>query len=189
MPAGNYPPGPPYQGPAPYGQRGPSSQGGRYAHPPQDARYRPGPRNAPGDPELYPRPIIREEDLKSMDEIIHDNAWAAAQDEPDYEKKLFVDDEEPKKAQQNAAPVDEEPKERDGKWADNIQPQGRAISTPPIVTGGGRGPPGGLRQPQPNSRPISMDEDEFWREQQRQQKNVEIKAAQRAKEMRYFGHL
>jgi hypothetical protein len=49
---------------------------------------------------------------------------------------------------------------------------------------GSGGPP--LRHPhqQSNSRPISLDEDDFWREQQRQQKNVEIKAAQRAKEMR-----
>lgn len=197
MPPGNYPPGPPYQGPAPYGPRGPNNQGGpgRYAPPQQDPRYRQGPRNAPNnDPDLYPRPIIKEEDLKSMDEIINDNAWAAAQDEPDYEKKLFVDDlpEEPsrKAPPSNAVPVEEEPKaERDGKWADNIQPQGRAISTPPITSGPNRdrAPQAGahLRQPQPNNRPLSLDEDDFWREQQRQQKNVEIKAAQRAKEMRY----
>ena len=181
MPPGNYPPGPPYQGPAPHGQRGPSNQGARYAHPPQDGRYRPGPRNAPGDPELYPRPIIKEEDLKSMDEIINDNAWAAAQDEPDYEKKLFVDDEEPKKTQQNAVNVEEEPmKERDGKWADNIQPQGRAISTPPIA--GGRAPQ--IRQQQSNNRFISGDDEEFWREQQRHLKDMKIKTAQRAKEYR-----
>lgn len=210
IPPGNYPAGPgPYPaGPGPYGPRGPPAPGGRYPPPPnQDPRYRQGMRMAnPGannqnDPDLYPRPIIKEEDLRRMDEISGDDGWAALQDEPDYNKKLF--DDEPSEEQRNsnnaqqsagatnAVASEEETKaDRDGKWADNIQAQGRAISTPPasnvhrergVAQGGG--PP--LRHPhQTNNRPISMDDDDFWREQQRQQKSVEIKAAQRAKEMR-----
>lgn len=208
-PPGNFPPGP-YPAPGHYGPRGPGGPGGRYPPPPaQDARYRQGIRMAnpaanQNDPDLYPRPIIKEEDLKMMDEISGDDGWAALQDEPDYDKKLFED--EPTEEQRNssnaqqagastaAAAIEEESKaDRDGKWADNIQAQGRAISTPPAPVvhnlNRDRGVPQGgqpLRHPhqQTNSRPISMDEDDFWREQQRQQKNVEIKAAQRAKEMR-----
>lgn len=152
------------------------------------------------DPELYPRPIIKEEDLRRMDEIVGDDGWAALQDEPDYDKKLFDDEmnEEQRNNQQGGgaltAPEEETKVDRDGKWADNIQAQGRAISTPPTTSnvhplGRDRGIAQGgqplrhLHQ-QSNNRPISMDEDDFWREQQRQQKNVEIKAAQRAKEMR-----
>lgn len=224
IPPGNYPTGP-YPGSGQYGPRGPGGPPGRYPPPPnQEARFRQGMRMAnpaanQNDPDLYPRPIIKEEDLRRMDEISGDDGWAALQDEPDYDKKL--DDDEPTEQQRNAqqtgasttnavaaaaaAAVEEESKaDRDGKWADNIQAQGRAISTPPaqnvntlnrdrgvdrgvaqIGGSGGGGPP--LRHPhqQNNSRPISLDEDDFWREQQRQQKNVEIKAAQRAKEMRY----
>ena len=211
IPPGNYPPaGGPYPtGPGQYGPRGPGGPAGRYPPPPsqQEARYRQGVRMAnpaaanQNDPDLYPRPIIKEEDLRRMDEISGDDGWAALQDEPDYDKKLF--DDEPSEEQRNngnaqqagtptAAAVEDEAKaDRDGKWADNIQAQGRAISTPPapVVHNRDRGVAAaqGGRHPhqQTNSRPISMDEDDFWREQQRQQKNVEIKAAQRAKEMRY----
>jgi len=56
--------------------------------------------------------------------------------------------------------------------------------------GSGYGAPGPSHQQQPNnlnsSRPFAMDEEEFWKEKQMQQKNVEIKAAMRAKEMRYI---
>ena len=222
IPPGNYPAGT-FPGSGQYGPRGPGGPAGRYPPPPtQEARYRQGMRMAnpaanQNDPDLYPRPIIKEEDLRRMDEISGDDGWAALQDEPDYDKKL--DDDEPNEQQRNgqqsgasttnaaaaAAAVEEESKaDRDGKWADNIQAQGRAISTPPAQNvhpinrdrvvdrgvdrsaaqmSGSGGPP--LRHPhQSNSRPISLDEDDFWREQQRQQKNVEIKAAQRAKEMR-----
>lgn len=216
IPPGNYPAGP-YSGSGQFGPRGPGGPAGRYPPPPsQEARYRQGMRMAnpaanQNDPDLYPRPIIKEEDLRRMDEISGDDGWAALQDEPDYDKKL--DDDEPSEQLRNgqqsgasvanataaaAVAVEEEAKaDRDGKWADNIQAQGRAISTLPApsvhtlnrdrattVQASGSQP---VRHPhqQNNSRPISMDEDDFWREQQRQQKNVEIKAAQRAKEMRY----
>lgn len=214
VPPGNYLAGP-YPGSGQYGPRGPGGPPGRYPPPPaQEARYRQGMRMAnpaanQTDPDLYPRPIIKEEDLRRMDEISGDDGWAALQDEPDYDKKL--DDDEPSEQQRNgqqsgavvanaAVPpvaVEEETKaDRDGKWADNIQAQGRAISTQPVpnVHTVSRDRPAGqaaggqpVRHPhqQNNSRPISMDEEDFWREQQRQQKNVEIKAAQRAKEMRY----
>lgn len=194
IPPGSYPVG--YQGT--YGPRGPV--GGRHPPPPsQDGRFRQGPRLASpanqGDPELYPRPIIKEEDLRRMDEISGDDGWAALQDEPDYDKKLFDDEMvEEVKERHNDVQVEEEVKvDRDGKWADNIQAEGRALVTPPATNPqvGGRA---GFSQPMPrqqdmrqqipNSRALSLDEDEFWIERQRQQKNEEMKAAIRAKERR-----
>ena len=158
-----------------------------------------------------------------MDEISGDDGWAAFQDEPDYDKKLFNEDEVAGAASGvSAAPIDDGgmkkdhaqssaeedmiKMDRDGKWADNIQAQGRAIVTQPQQVqllnreqqhrggrdgrdGSGYGPPAPRHQQQANNlnsgRPFSMDEEEFWKEKQMQQKNVEIKAAMRAKEMRY----
>ena len=217
---GQIPPGTPGGYPAghqgSFGPRGPSmggpgGPGGRYPppHAGQDPRYqRQGPpRHAnQGDSELYPRPIIREEDLRRMDEISGDDGWAAMQDEPDYDRKLFEDEDEVKERKLAASlaaassntgsstRAEEEIKaDRDGKWADNIQAQGRAITLPSsqnAATHAGRqgyqGRPLQTQQQLPNSRSLPLDEDEFWREQRRQQKDEENKAAQRAKERRYF---
>ena len=230
-PGSGYPPIGGYQM-GPRGPAGGSGQSGRYTPPSsqqQDARgFRQGPRMVhPGggqqqqqqqqgeSTDLYPRPIIKEEDLKRMDEISGDDGWAAFQDEPDYDKKLFNDDEVVATAA--AVPnddggahaqslLDEEmiKMDRDGKWADNVQAQGRAITvTPPQVQllnreqqhrggrDGGYGPQGPRHQQQQSNnlnsggRPFpSLDEEEFWKEKQMQQKSVEMKAALRAKEMR-----
>ena len=135
-----------------------------------------------------------------MDEISGDDGWAALQDEPDYDKKLFDDEViEEVKQRNNDVEIEEEVKvDRDGKWADNIQAEGRALATPPAFNPPAAGVRVGfpqamprtqdIRQQQqqqlPSSRALSLDEDEFWREQQRQQKNEEMKAALRAKERR-----
>ncbi len=231
---GSYPVG--YQGS--YGPRGPAAgpaaPTGKYpSQPSQDPRYQrqgqPRMMNQAGggtgsEPELYPRPIIKEEDLRRMDEISSDDGWAAMQDEPDYDRKLFDDDEVVKgrKAATSTAasagasvgssasastgasvgvpvgPTDEEIKaDRDGKWADNIQAQGRSITLPSsqnAASHGGRQGYGNrsMQQQQqhhqaPSSgRGLSLDshEEDFWREQRRQQKDEENKAAQRAKERR-----
>ena len=175
--------------------------------------------SASGDPgELYPRPIIKEEDLRRMDEISGDDGWAAFQDEPDYDKKLFNDDDAAAASTTNeskdrnnqsgsskppASSVQEDElsrADRDGKWADNIQAQGRAIGAttgqqqpPPQVQLLSRtdrsGGPFPLRRDAPPSSstrpgPHTLDEEEFWKEQQQRQKSVEMKAALRAKEMR-----
>ncbi len=126
-----------------------------------------------------------------------------SKDEPDYDKKLFDDDtpaatnhtdakdqrnHHPTPAQlsnSKAGSVEEEMQakaDRDGKWADNIQAQGRAIApTPPQVQvltrdRSGGFPSGEIRR----ERPLSIEEDELLRHQ----KSVEMKAAQRAKEKR-----
>lgn len=205
----SYPVG--YQGS--YGPRGPPVQAGAngrgYPMQAQDSRYRQGPRMAAPtstseteQPPLFPRPIVKEEDLRRMDEISGEDGWAAMQDEPDYERKLFDDDEvgrEKKTVTIVAPPVANENLEeaeskadRDGKWADNIQAHGRSITLPSsqnasASSAGRQGYPTSRtlqQQQQTNNRPLSMDEDEFWREQRRQQKDEENKAAQRAKERR-----
>lgn len=130
------------------------------------------------------------------------------QDEPDYDKKLFEDDapngsnSNEAKDQRNHHPAQSNNKaaeeemarvDRDGKWADNIQAQGRSIApTPPLVqvlsrdrSSGGGFPQESFRREPPLSnnsggRPLSLEEDELLRHQ----KSVEMKAAQRAKEKR-----
>ena len=208
----SYPVG--YQGS--YGPRGPSgppagANGRGYAMQTQDSRYRQGPRlanpNSTSEAEqpVLPRPIVKEEDLRRMDEISGEDGWAAMQDEPDYERKLFDDDEvgKEKKSVTIVAPIvanenvdDENNKaDRDGKWADNIQAHGRSIILPSSQnaassTAARQGYQSRTlqqhqqQQQQTNNRPLSIDEDEFWREQRRQQKDEENKAAQRAKERR-----
>lgn len=199
IPVGNHPAG--YQGHQ--GPRGPFAPGSKFPPLTQEGgRYRQGPRLANpahqgSDPtEVYPRPIIKEEDLRRMDEISGDDGWAAIQDEPDYDKKLFSDDVTEEVKDRHMNEVEEEVKaDRDGKWADNIQAEGRALTTPPALSA----PPTTGRpafsqtaiprqhdsRPLPNNRGLSPDDEEFWREQQRQQKNEEMKAALRAKERRY----
>lgn len=219
-PAGNYPPPGPYQaGGGGYQGSGQQQQrgGGRYPPPSEGGRYRQGPARAMagggGDPgELYPRPIIKEEDLRRMDEISTDDGWAALQDEPDYDKKLFNDeDEAPKPAPATSnnksavPPVQEDERaDRDGKWADNIQVQGRVLSNAPTTATGPtapvqllsrdrpmiarRGDPQQQQQQQPAGRHATLDEEEFWKEQQQRQKSFEMKAALRAQQMRSVAH-
>lgn len=196
--AGNHPAG--YQGHQ--NPRGPFVAGSKFPPLTQEGgRYRQGPRVAnptnQGDAtEVYPRPIIKEEDLRRMDEISGDDGWAAIQDEPDYDKKLFSDEVTEEVKDRHVNEIEEEVKtDRDGKWADNIQAEGRALATPPALNtlaASGRPPFSQATIPRqhdsrslPNNRGLSLDEDEFWREQQQQQKNEEMKAALRAKERRY----
>ncbi len=52
-----------------------------------------GPTGQGNDPgELYPRPIIKEEDLRRMDEISGDDGWAAFQViySPFFSKDLYL---------------------------------------------------------------------------------------------------
>ncbi|XP_046404098.1 LOW QUALITY PROTEIN: uncharacterized protein LOC124169510 [Ischnura elegans] len=69
-----------------YGQ----AAGGRPPGPPSGAQGGP---SAPPEDEVLQRPIIKEEDLNKMDDIVRGNGWAT-QDDIDYNQKLTFSDDE-----------------------------------------------------------------------------------------------
>jgi hypothetical protein len=69
------------------------------ANSPPGVRYGSGGRPIEEDG-VFTRPIIKEEDLKQLDEIVRDNGWATS-DEIDYNQKLAFSDDEGQDADQD----------------------------------------------------------------------------------------
>ncbi|XP_044026596.1 protein PRRC2A isoform X4 [Siniperca chuatsi] len=124
-----YPPYLPF--PAPYGPQGPY----RYPAPGegpaprfsrgQDSRPQGGPRDAGG--EMVKRPsILKQDDLKELDELDHDGdeGWAGAHEEIDYSAKLKFSDDE----------GDEEGEEERTESNNDLHEQQRSQDTPPAAS-------------------------------------------------------
>ncbi|XP_059483980.1 protein PRRC2C isoform X2 [Neocloeon triangulifer] len=132
---------------------------------PQGQRY---PSQRPVDDDaLFSRPIIKEEDLKQMDEIVRDNGWATT-DDIDYNQKLSFSDEE----------GDEGSQSRPSKQSDKQDAAQRGSRGAPAFPGkqtfggnSGAGPPIAL-----------IGDEEFWREKRRQQSEDVALAVERAKQ-------
>ncbi|XP_029976353.1 protein PRRC2A isoform X2 [Salarias fasciatus] len=133
MPPFMYPPYLPF--PAPYGPQGP------YRYPPPgegpaprfsrgqggpDSRPQGGPRDAGG--EVVKRPsILKQDDLKELDELDHDGdeGWAGAHEEIDYSAKLKFSDDE----------GDEEGEEEGTESTNDSREQQRSQDAPPSTSG------------------------------------------------------
>ncbi|KAG7500367.1 hypothetical protein JOB18_017147 [Solea senegalensis] len=139
-PQGPYRFPPPGEGPAPRFSRGQGSP---------DSRPQGGPRDNGG--EVVKRPsILKQDDLKELDELDHDNdeGWAGAHEEIDYSAKLkFSDDEGEEEAEEETAENDlcEQPKSQDAPPATShsraSDSSGEACRTPPPNADNGPQPP------------------------------------------------
>uniref|UniRef100_A0AAQ4P0E9 Proline-rich coiled-coil 2A n=1 Tax=Gasterosteus aculeatus aculeatus TaxID=481459 RepID=A0AAQ4P0E9_GASAC len=177
-----YPPYLPF--PAPYGPQGPFRYPAPGEGPPP--RYfnhfvNGGPRDVGGEVVKRP-PILKQDDLKELDELDHDGdeGWAGAHEEIDYSAKLkFSDDEGDEEGEEESTESNNDLR-YEASYLDRTQNQGTSQGPAKPVPGQLQPAPGGPSPPaQPGllvPAPQENDEDETWR-QRRKQSSTEISAA------------